>query len=78
MTQMAEILSFEEMKKRYYGEWLLIAYTEVDEDMNVLKGEVLAHSPMRDEVYSAIASRGGKAVAIEYVGDLPKDYAVML
>jgi len=45
---MAEILSFEEMKKRYYGEWLLIAYTEVDEDMNVLKGEVLAHSSDRD------------------------------
>lgn len=75
---MTEILSFEEMKKRYYGEWLLIAYTEVDQDMNVLKGEVLAHSPERDEVYNVIASRRGKAVAIEYVGDLPSDYAVML
>jgi hypothetical protein len=75
---MAEILSFEEMKKRYYGEWLLIAYTEVDEDMNVLKGEVIAHSPDRDEVYKAIASRGGKAVAIEYVGEIPSDYAVIL
>lgn len=75
---MTEILSFEEMKKRYYGEWLLIAYTEVNQDMNALKGEVLAHSPERDEVYNAIASRRGKAVAIEYVGDLPSDYAVML
>lgn len=78
VTQMAEVLSFEEMKKRYYGEWLLIAYTEMDEEMNVLKGEVLAHSPDRDQVYRAIASREGKAVAIEYVGDLPEEYAVML
>lgn len=75
---MAEILSFEEMKNRYYGQWLLIAYTEVDKDMNVLEGEVLAHSPKRDEVYKAIASRKGKAVAIEYVGDIPSDYAVIL
>ncbi len=75
---MTAILSFEEMKKRYYGEWLLIAYTEVNQDMNVLKGEVLAHSPERDQVYNAIAARGGKAVAIEYVGDLPCDYAVIL
>lgn len=75
---MADILSFEEIKKRYYGEWLLIAYTEMDEDMNVLQGEVLAHSPDRDEVYRAISSRGGRAVALEYVGDIPEDYAVML
>lgn len=66
------------MKDRYYGEWLLIAYTEIDEDMNAIEGEVLAHSPNRDEVYRAISSRGGRAVAIEYVGDLPEDYAVML
>ncbi len=74
---MAEILSFEEMKKRYYGEWLLIAHTEMDEDMNVIRGEVLAHSSDRDEVYRAISSREGRSVAIEYVGDIPSDYAVM-
>jgi hypothetical protein len=27
---MSSILSFEEMQHRYAGEWLLIAYTELD------------------------------------------------
>jgi hypothetical protein len=35
---MAEILTLEEMARRYDGEWLLIAYTKLDEDLNVLRG----------------------------------------
>ena len=31
----------------YPSEWVLIAYTELDEDLNVIRGEVLAHSPER-------------------------------
>lgn len=35
---MPEILSFEEMQHRYAGEWLLIAYIELDNEMNVIRG----------------------------------------
>lgn len=75
---MSEILSFEEMQQRYAGEWLLIAYTELDDEMNVIRGEVLAHSPNRDDIYVAISSRDGQSVAIEYVGTIPEDLAVIL
>jgi len=75
---MPEILSFEEMQHRYAGEWLLIAYTELDDGMNVIRGEVLAHSPDRDEIYGAIASRDGQSVALEYIGAIPEDLAVIL
>jgi hypothetical protein len=33
---MAESLTLEEMAKRYDGEWLMIAYTELDHNMIVV------------------------------------------
>lgn len=75
---MGEIMSFQEMRSQYSGEWLLIAYTELDEEMNVIRGEVLAHSPDRDEIYRALLSVKGKAVAVEYTGVIPEDLAVVL
>ncbi|WP_019499378.1 hypothetical protein [Pseudanabaena sp. PCC 6802] len=75
---MAEILTLEEMAKHYDGEWLLIAYTELDEDLNVVRGEVLAHSSSQEEIYQALPLAKGKAVAFEYVGRVPDDLAFMV
>jgi hypothetical protein len=75
---MATILSIEEMQQQYHNEWLLIAYTELDPDMNVVRGEVLEHSPDVEEVYKALPQRQGRAVAIEYVGEVPQDLAFIL
>jgi hypothetical protein len=75
---MAEVLTLEEMKHRYDREWLLIAYTEIDEDFNVIRGEVLAHSPSQEEIYQALPLRQNRAVAIEYIGQIPEDLAFML
>ncbi len=75
---MEEIMSIQEMRSRYPAEWLLIAYTELDEEMNVIRGEVLAHSPDRDEIYRQLLLMKGKSVAIEYAGTIPEDLAVVL
>lgn len=75
---MAEILTLEEMQQRYNGEWLIIAYTEIDEDLNVIRGEVLAHSPSQEEIYKALPIAKGRAIALEYVGQIPDDLAFML
>jgi hypothetical protein len=37
------------MQQKYHDEWLLIAYTDLDEDLHVIRGEVLAHSPDQAE-----------------------------
>jgi ParB-like chromosome segregation protein Spo0J len=74
---MAEVLTLEEMKQRYNGEWLLIFCTEVDDAWNLIRGEVLAHSLDRDEVEKALATTTAKVTTIEYVGDIPEDWAVM-
>lgn len=75
---MSQIMTFEEMQHRYNGEWLLIAYTEVDEDMQIIAGEVLAHSPVQEEIYKVLESVQEQPLAIEYVGKVPEDLAFIL
>ncbi|MEG4505324.1 hypothetical protein QUA81_15915 [Microcoleus sp. F6_B4] len=77
-VEISQILSLEEIRHLYPSEWVLIAYTELDEDLNVIRGEVLAHSPERDLLYNNALSRKGKSVAIEYTGPIPEDLAAML
>ncbi|MBE9165151.1 hypothetical protein [Tychonema sp. LEGE 06208] len=77
-VEISQILSLEEIMHLYPSEWVLIAYTELDEDLNVIRGEVLAHSPERDLLYNNALSRKGKSVAIEYTGPIPEDLAAML
>ena len=56
----------------------MIAYTELDEEMRVIQGEVLAHSPDRDEIYRHLLTVKGQQVAVEYIGEIPEDLAVVL
>lgn len=72
-----EILSMKEIAGKYKDEWLLIEYEELDENLNVKKGKVIAHSPCKDEIYARLSGTRGKNVAIEYTGKLPEDLAVM-
>ena len=41
---MSEIMTFAEIKHNYDGEWVLIAYTKTDDNLQVIEGKVLAHS----------------------------------
>ena len=67
-----------EIRERYKGEWVLIEYAELDEELNVVEGEVIAHSPNRDEIYRRLLETKGRDIAIEYLGEVPEDLAVML
>jgi hypothetical protein len=75
---MAQILSYQEIQKRYDGEWVLIAYQSLDENLKPIAGEVIAHSLERDEVYSALGKRGDQGVAIECFVKIPEDMAFIL
>lgn len=77
-VEIDKILTLEEIIHLYPSEWVLIAYTELDENLNVIRGEVLAHSPERDLLYNNALSRKGKSVAIEYTGPIPENLAAML
>ena len=71
-------MKMEEIHKLYEGEWVLIEYTILDESLHVVEGEVIAHSPHREEIYRQLLKTKGKDIAIEYLGKVPDDLAVML
>jgi hypothetical protein len=75
---MPEILSYAEIQQRYDGEWVLIAYQSLDDNLKPIAGQVIAHSPDRDPVYSALADRGNQGVAIECFAKIPADMAYIL
>jgi alpha-mannosidase len=75
---MGEIISLQEMRERYRGQWVLVGYEELDDDLNVLRGEVLAHSPDKDEIYRQLMTMRGKKIAVEYLGEFPEDLVVVL
>ena len=75
---MSRILSFKEIEQTFDGEWVLIAYTELDPNLKPIAGEVLAHSVDRDTVYDALLHRGDRGVAIECFAHTSEDLAFIL
>ncbi|WP_228055963.1 hypothetical protein [Microcoleus sp. LEGE 07076] len=73
-----EILTAAEIRDRYPREWVLIADTESDDLWNVISGEVLAHSPEREEIDQALTKfKDVRSISIEYTGPIPDDYSVI-
>jgi hypothetical protein len=73
-----EILTATEIRDRYPREWVLIADTESDDLWNVIRGEVLAHSPQREEIDRALTKfKDVRSISIEYTGPIPDEYSVL-
>ena len=74
-----EILTAAEIRDRYPREWVLIADTESDDLWNVIRGEVLAHSPEREEIDQALTNfQEIRSISIEFIGPIPDEYSVIL
>ena len=70
-------MTWEEICKHYAGEWVLIEYETLDEQLNVITGEVIAHSSDKEAIYRHLLTTQGRNIAIEYTGALPQDLAVI-
>lgn len=75
---MSQVLTIDEIKARYDGEWVLIGNPVADESLSVVQGNVLCHSKDRDEVYRKARELEPSHSAILYFGRLPKDAAIVL
>ncbi len=75
---MSALMTFEEIPQNYHGEWVLIAYTGPDENLPVIKGQVLAHSLNKEELYQANESATEEHLAIEYMGQVPEENDLIL
>ena len=70
-------MRWEEIRQQYAGQWVLIEYLELDQQLNVVEGKVIAHSPNKEDIYQQLLQTKGKNVAIEYAGEFSQDPTVM-
>jgi hypothetical protein len=62
-------MRFEEIRQQYPNEWVLIEFTALDDELKVVDGEVIAHSPSRDEIERELMGLKNTQIAIEYTGE---------
>lgn len=65
-----------ELKKKYPGEWLLLADYRTDEVTDVVDGILVWHSKNRATIYTK-QLRTKRRLSIEYTGDIPNDLVVI-
>jgi hypothetical protein len=75
---MMKSMSWDQIARKYKDEWVLVEYDELDDDLQVIRGRVLAHSRSRDEVYSALLHATSDRIALEYLGHPTKDLVVLI
>jgi hypothetical protein len=75
---MDEVLTFDQIKARYAPDWVLIGELETDENLEVLSGKVLFHSPDRDAVYHKAKELMPGRFAVQFLGPFPEHIALIL
>ncbi len=75
---MSEILSMEEIEKRYAPEWVLINNPRTDENFRVVGGEVVFTGKNSDDLYRKASEMDLKDIAVFYLGTWPEDVALLL
>ncbi len=70
-------MRLDEIRQQFKDEFVLIAVTKTDEDnVEILEGDVLAHSPHRDEIMALLGRGIARDVAVEWCGE-PDDSRVV-
>lgn len=71
-----QILTLDEIYQKYPHQWVLIVEPELDDNLEIIKGEVIGNSLDRDGLYDQLYLRHGKPCAIEYTGSEESDIVV--
>jgi len=66
-----------DIRKKYRNQWVLVEFSNLDKDLRVKDGKVLAHAPNKEEIYKALLRTRDKSVSIEYCGEMPEDTSVV-
>jgi hypothetical protein len=65
----SEVMTLDEIKQYYPNEWVLIEFTALDEELKIVDGEVLAHSPSRDDIDEKLMMLKNEKIALEFTGE---------
>lgn len=71
-------MTLAEIKQRYPNEWVLIEFAQLDEDLSVVEGEVVAHSPNKADIYRQLIALENERLAVEFTGEQPEEPAYLL
>jgi hypothetical protein len=67
-----EVLTMKEIEDRYAPEWVLIAEPEIDDQLEVIRGKVVFHSPNHDAIYQRPTELGLDRIAVRFLGEYPE------
>ena len=68
---MSEVLSIEEIEKRYAPDWVLINNPQSDDNLKLLGGEVISAGKDRNELYCKATELRLTHIAVHYLGTWP-------
>lgn len=71
-------MTLAEIKQHYPNEWVLIEFTELDDDLQVVEGQVVAQSPSKAEIYQNLVDFDKDKIALEFTGEQPEESAYLL
>lgn len=71
-------LTWEEIKRQYPDEWVLIDFSELDTTLQVVQGDVIAHSPRKADIDKKLLELENERIAIEFTGEMPEEPAYLL
>ena len=73
-------MKWEKIEEQYKGEWVFVEVTAFSEDYNVIEGNVVIHDPDDGQFWDKVKKfeKDGKDFAVEYLGDVPENFGVML
>lgn len=71
-------LTIAEINDRFDSEWVLLDQPETDDLHEVMRGQVIAHSKDRDEVYRRAVELRPRRFAILYTGEMPENAVIVL
>jgi hypothetical protein len=65
---MGEILTMEEIEKKFDGEWVLIEDVETDEKLEIIRGRVTYHGNDPDELHRRAKASKSDYIASRHIG----------
>jgi hypothetical protein len=72
------ILTLDEIKTQFRDEWVLLGEPEESEDLEIVRGQVLFHSPNADDTYRKAAELSPGRFATVFTGEIPADIDFVL
>ena len=71
-------MTLEEIQGAYPDQWVIIEFTELDDELKVVEGKVIARSRERRDIEKTLAGLRNKKLAVEFTGDLDTGEAYLL